>query len=40
MAKLIHTMIRVRDLPRALQFYQTAFNFDVSHRLDFPEFTL
>jgi lactoylglutathione lyase len=40
MAKLIHTMIRVHDLPRSLQFYQNAFNFDVSHRLDFPDFTL
>ncbi|RAS39330.1 VOC family protein [Paraburkholderia bryophila] len=40
MAKLIHTMIRVQDLPRSLQFYQKAFNLDVSHRLDFPAFTL
>lgn len=40
MAKLIHTMIRVQDLPRSLQFYQKAFNFDVSHRLDFPDFSL
>jgi lactoylglutathione lyase len=40
MAKLIHTMIRVQDLTRSLQFYQRAFNFGVSHRLDFPEFTL
>lgn len=40
MAKLIHTMIRVHDLPRSLQFYQTAFNFDISHRLDFADFSL
>ncbi|MFB9125545.1 lactoylglutathione lyase [Paraburkholderia dipogonis] len=40
MAKLIHTMIRVHDLPRSLAFYQKAFNFDVAHRLDFPDFTL
>ncbi|TDY23543.1 lactoylglutathione lyase [Paraburkholderia sp. BL6665CI2N2] len=40
MAKLIHTMIRVQDLPRSLAFYQKAFSFDVSHRLDFPDFTL
>lgn len=40
MAKLIHTMIRVRDLQRSLQFYQQAFGLDVSHRLDFPDFTL
>jgi hypothetical protein len=29
---------RVRRKP--LQFYQTAFHFDVSHRPDFPDFTL
>ena len=40
MAKLIHTMIRVQDLPRSLQFYRQAFGLEVSHRLDFPEFTL
>jgi lactoylglutathione lyase len=40
MAKLIHTMVRVQDLDRSLQFYRQAFNLDVSHRLDFPEFTL
>jgi lactoylglutathione lyase len=40
MAKLIHTMIRVQDLARSLQFYQTAFDFGISHRLDFPEFSL
>ncbi|HEY1998370.1 VOC family protein [Paraburkholderia sp.] len=40
MAKLIHTMIRVRDLERSLQFYRQAFKLDISHRLDFPEFSL
>lgn len=40
MAKLIHTMIRVQDLQRSLRFYQQAFGLDVSHRLDFPDFTL
>jgi lactoylglutathione lyase len=40
MAKLIHTMIRVVDLERSLQFYRQAFGLEVSHRLDFPEFTL
>ena len=40
MAKLIHTMIRVRDLEPALGFYQQAFGLQVSHRLDFPDFTL
>ena len=40
MAKLIHTMVRVQDLDRSLQFYRQAFGLEVSHRLDFPEFTL
>ena len=40
MAKLIHTMIRVHDLQRSLQFYQQAFNFRTAHRLDFPDFSL
>jgi lactoylglutathione lyase len=33
-------MIRVLDLERSLQFYRQAFGLEVSHRLDFPEFTL
>jgi lactoylglutathione lyase len=40
MAKLIHTMIRVQDLSRSLQFYQKAFGLETSHRLDFPDFSL
>jgi lactoylglutathione lyase len=40
MAKLIHTMIRVHDLDRSLKFYRDAFDLEVSHRLDFPDFTL
>jgi lactoylglutathione lyase len=40
MAKLIHTMIRVQDLSRSLDFYDRVFDFKVSHRLDFPDFTL
>ncbi|MFT4066484.1 VOC family protein [Paraburkholderia sp.] len=40
MPKLIHTMIRVRDLARSLDFYEKVFDFKVSHRLDFPDFTL
>ncbi|OLL28740.1 lactoylglutathione lyase [Burkholderia sp. SRS-W-2-2016] len=40
MPKLIHTMIRVQDLSRSLDFYDKVFAFKVSHRLDFPEFTL
>lgn len=40
MPKLIHTMIRVQDLSRSLDFYEKVFHFKVSHRLDFPDFTL
>ncbi|MDR5795417.1 VOC family protein [Caballeronia sp. LZ008] len=40
MSKLIHTMIRVRDLQRSLDFYEKAFDLGVAHRLDFPDFTL
>ncbi|HSV68943.1 MAG TPA: VOC family protein [Methylibium sp.] len=40
MAKLIHTMIRVVDLTRSMQFYSTVLDMQEAHRLDFPEFTL
>ncbi|MBU9480916.1 VOC family protein [Burkholderia multivorans] len=40
MAKLIHTMIRVRDLAGSLAFYQSAFGLTISHRLDFDDFSL
>ncbi|WP_092004980.1 VOC family protein [Paraburkholderia lycopersici] len=40
MARIIHTMIRVHDLARSLQFYQDALGLSVNHRLDFPEFSL
>lgn len=40
MAKLIHTMIRVRELERSLKFYEAVLGMKESHRLDFPEFTL
>ncbi len=40
MAKLIHTMIRVRDLDASLRFYDEVFNLKPSHRLDFPDFSL
>ena len=40
MAKLIHTMIRVLDLDKSLRFYQQAFDLQVAHRLDFPDFSL
>lgn len=40
MAKLIHSMIRVRDEKRSLDFYRTAFGLEVAERLDFEGFTL
>jgi lactoylglutathione lyase len=39
MAKLIHSMIRVQDLGRSVEFYRQ-FGLEESHRLDFPTFTL
>jgi lactoylglutathione lyase len=40
MPKIIHTMIRVLDPERSMQFYSRAFGFAVTHRLDYPDFTL
>lgn len=40
MAKLIHSMIRVLDLQRSIEFYRHAFGLVESHRVDFPGFTL
>ncbi len=40
MAKLIHTMIRVKDLQASLKFYQEVFGLLPAHRLDFPDFSL
>lgn len=40
MVKLVHTMIRVLDLKKSLEFYQVAFGMQESRRLDFSEFTL
>ena len=40
MAKIIHTMNRVHDLDRSLQFYKDALGLSTSHRLDFPDFSL
>lgn len=40
MAKQIHSMIRVLDEERSLQFYDKAFGLKVADRLDFPDFTL
>ena len=40
MAKMIHSMIRVRDEARSLDFYRRAFGLVVADRLDFSDFTL
>jgi lactoylglutathione lyase len=40
LAKIIHSMIRVHDLDRSLQFYKDALGLSTSHRLDFPDFSL
>jgi lactoylglutathione lyase len=40
MPKIIHTMIRVLDPKRSIQFYSRAFGFAVTHQLDYPDFTL
>ncbi|MFT4012386.1 MAG: VOC family protein [Paracoccus sp. (in: a-proteobacteria)] len=40
MAKYIHSMIRVLDEARSVDFYGRVFGLDVAQRLDFPDFTL
>jgi len=40
MAKAIHTMARVLDEARSLDFYKKAFGLEIADRLDFPDFTL
>lgn len=40
MAKAIHSMIRVLDEQRSIDFYQNAFDLSVADRLDFDTFTL
>ena len=40
MAKMIHTMIRVRDEERSVAFYRTAFGLEVADRYPFDGFTL
>ncbi len=40
MAKAIHSMIRVLDEHRSVDFYSQAFNLTVADRLDFDTFTL
>ncbi|MDH3230738.1 MAG: VOC family protein [Alphaproteobacteria bacterium] len=40
MAKAIHTMIRVQDLDRSIDFYDRAFGLKIADRFDFDGFTL
>lgn len=40
MAKFIHSMVRVLDLDKSIDFYNKAFGFVENHRLDFTDFTL
>lgn len=40
MAKAIHSMIRVLEEQRSIDFYQNAFQLSIADRLDFDSFTL
>ncbi|HGG65265.1 MAG TPA: lactoylglutathione lyase [Rhodobacteraceae bacterium] len=40
MAKAIHSMIRVLDEARSVDFYKQAFGLEIAERLDFDSFTL
>ena len=40
MAKTIHTMMRVLEEQRSVNFYEKAFGLSVADRLDFDSFTL
>jgi lactoylglutathione lyase len=40
MAKPIHSMIRVLDEARSVDFYRRAFNLEIADRYDFENFTL
>ena len=40
MAKAIHTMIRVLELDRSVDFYKKAFDLDVADHFDFDSFAL
>ncbi|MEF1218350.1 VOC family protein, partial [Photobacterium damselae] len=39
MAKIIHSMVRVRDLDKSLAFYKNALDLDIAERLDFEGFS-
>ena len=40
MAKMIHTMVRVLDLDRSIDFYEKAFNLREKRRHEFEKFSL
>jgi lactoylglutathione lyase len=40
MAKPVHSMIRILDEARSLDFYARAFDLQIADRLAFPDFTL
>ena len=40
MAKTIHTMIRVLDLDRSIEFYRASIGLEVAGRFDFESFTI
>lgn len=40
MAKPVHSMVRVLDEARSLDFYERAFGLQIAERLAFPEFAL
>ena len=40
MAKLVHSMIRVLDEARSLDFYKRAFGLEIAERVAFPNFAL
>ncbi|MBH0238633.1 VOC family protein [Methylobrevis albus] len=40
MAKAIHSMIRVLDEARSVEFYRRAFGLEIADRFDFPDFVL
>ncbi|HUH78129.1 MAG TPA: VOC family protein, partial [Devosia sp.] len=40
MAKMIHSMIRVIDEDRSVDFYKRAFGLDIVNRIEFADFAL
>ena len=40
MAKVLHTMVRVLDMDRSVDFYEKAFGLGVADRFDFDDFEL